>query len=254
MSILAWRDALAVKCIGDCFGDFFTSRDAGWPNVMTPWQIASMQRPYVFGDMEGSRFSGSLHDAIFMACECGDLLGAAEIFPAGDRGSEWGYLPEYSQKTKAYILYRITAQALSSWLATNGQAPSVHIKAWFKSQGVALDTESSSAPETPAIKKGDVTDWPSLVQYRQQFFELAAQNRPSWPVEHIAILGAALKAEKASHSKGATKRVASELGISGQRVTELLEREDYKDWVERSAVPAIQATANVFAGLGDKSA
>lgn len=237
MSILAWRDALAVKCIGDCFGDFFTSRDAGWPNVMTPWQIASMQRPYVFGDMEGSRFSDSLHDAIFMACECGDLLGAAEIFPAGDRGSEWGYLPEYSQKTKAYILYRITAQALSSWLATNGQAPSVHIKAWFKSQGVALATESSSAPETPAIKKGDVTDWPSLVRYRQQFVKLDAQKRPGWPVEHIVILGAALKAEKASRSTGATKRVASELGTSDQRVTELLKRKDYKDWLKRQESP-----------------
>lgn len=265
MSILAWRDALELCHIKRQLTH--EEKAAGWPPALEIEVLTYMQRPLNLGNEENPKLTQALYEAIKADCEkeaipyglkkrpvvidsyCGD----ADFYPNED-------LLDYVERTnptKQTLIedrefYTLTAAVFSSWLATNGQAPSVHIKAWFKSQGVALATESSSAPETPAIKKGDVTDWPSLVRYRQQFVKLDAQKRPGWPVEHIAILGAALKAEKASHSKGATKRVASELGIRGQRVTELLEREDYKDWVERSASPLNRMYQS--AGCNPKSA
>lgn len=269
MNILTWYEALEFCHIKSVFTE--EEKEAGWPESLYLDVLTDMQYPITNGTDIRSKPAVALRRALEAVCknETIPYVLKTRRVVVNDYGRtyEKAYpnedLFDYLERIKAPIKevrfedkdeYTLTAAVFSSWLATNGQAPSVHIQEWFKSQGVALITESSSAPATPVIEEGGVTDWPSLVQYRQQFFELAAQNRPSWPVEHIAILGAALKAEKASHSKGATKRVASELGISGQRVTELLEREDYKDWVERSAVPAIQATANVFAGLGDKSA
>ena len=270
MSILAWRDALAVRCISRLFP---VNKRGDRPECLTPDQAAALQRPYVAGDTQGRGEMVGLATTIKEACLSG-ALPCVEVVkfispPAPPTQEKHPFAsvewlselspqqiasPQLGKKTEEPREYFIKPVDLLAWFNSCELVPTQHLSAWFKSQGVALATESSSAPETPAIKKGDVTDWPSLVRYRQQFVKLDAQKRPGWPVEHIAILGAALKAEKASHSKGATKRVASELGIRGQRVTELLEREDYKDWVERSAVPAIQATANVFAGLGDKSA
>ena len=256
MSILAWRDALAVRCISRLFP---ADKRGDWPDCLTPGQAAALQRPYVGDDTQGRRQMNALASVIKEACLSGALPCDEEVkvisppappvqeknyFAKTFASAEW--LSEFSpqsiaspqlNKKKEHREYFIKPVDLLAWFNSCELVPTQHLAAWFKAQGVALATESSSAPETPAIKKGDVTDWPSLVRYRQQFVKLDAQKRPGWPVEHIVILGAALKAERASHSKGATKRVASELGTSGQRVTELLKREDYKDWLKSPASP-----------------
>ncbi len=255
MSILAWRDALAVLCISRSFP---ADKRGDWPDCLTPGQAAALQRPYVVGvDTQGRRQMDALALVIKDACLSGALPCVEEVkvisppappvqeknpfFASDEWLSEFSLKstarPQLNKKPKEHREYFIKPVDLLAWFNSCELVPTQHLAAWFKAQGVALATESSSAPETPAIKKGDVTDWPSLVRYRQQFVKLDAQKRPGWPVEHIVILGAALKAERASHSKGATKRVASELGTSGQRVTELLKREDYKDWLKSPASP-----------------
>ena len=268
MSILAWRDALAVPCISRLFP---ADKRGDWPDCLTPGQAAALQRPYVAGDTQGRRQMDALALVIKEACLSGALPCGEEVkdislpappvrkknpFASAEWLSEFSpqsiASPQLGKKTKEHREYFIKPVDLLAWFNSCELVPTQHLAAWFKAQGVALATESSSAPETPAIKKGDVTDWPSLVRYRQQFVKLDAQKRPGWPVEHIVILGAALKAERASHSKGAAKRVASELGTSGQRVTELLKREDYKDWLESSASP-INPTRQ-YAGCNPKSA
>lgn len=270
MSILAWRDALAVPCISRLFP---VDKRGDWPECLTPGQAAALQRPYVAGDTQGRREMDALALTIKEACLSGALPCNEVVkfisppapptqekhpFASVEWLSEFSpqqiASPQLGKKTKEQREYFIKPVDLVAWFNSRELVPTQHLFAWFKSQGVALATESSSAPATPVIEEGGVTDWPSLVQYRQQFFELAAQNRPSWPVEHIAILDAALQEKKANHGRGATKPLLEELGISNQRASQLLNRKDYKDWVERSAVPAIQATANFFAGLGDKSA
>ena len=225
MSILAWRDALAVRCISRLFP---ADKRGDWPDCLTPGQAAALQRPYVGDDTQGRRQMNALALVIKEACLSGALPCGEEvkvISPPAPPVQEKNYFasaewlsefspqsiasPQLNKKTKEHREYFIKPVDLLAWFNSCELVPTQHLAAWFKAQGVALATESSSAPETPAIKKGDVTDWPSLVRYRQQFVKLDAQKRPGWPVEHIVILGAALKAEKASHSKGATKRVAS---------------------------------------------
>ena len=52
MSILAWRDALAVPCISRLFP---ADKRGDWPDCLTPGQAAALQRPYVAGDTQGRR-------------------------------------------------------------------------------------------------------------------------------------------------------------------------------------------------------
>lgn len=76
-----------------------------------------------------------------------------------------------------------------------------------------------SAPAA-AITEADVTDWPSLVQYRLVSARLVGseiQKRPAWSPEHTAILAAKLNQEcQAGRGRGAVERLAKELGTSRQ--------------------------------------
>lgn len=116
---------------------------------------------------------------------------------------------------------------------------------------VAQLDAAADAPAAPAIGALDVTDWPSLVRYRQQFAQLIEQERyqelPGWLPEHVALLAGQLQQEcAAGRKRGALGRLAKELGyVRGQRVSELLKKHGY------SAVTGetVQASANPFDGL-----
>lgn len=82
--------------------------------------------------------------------------------------------------------------------------------------------------EAPALAMAvaDVQDWDSLVAYRNQFKDMQANRRPSWPDSHVALVRQKLNAaEKAGHGRGAMERLAKELGFSrGQGLREMLKR------------------------------
>ena len=90
----------------------------------------------------------------------------------------------------------------------------------------ALLDAAASPSSAPAIEAQDVSDWPSLVQYRSQFINLPAQKRPEWPREHVALLAGQLNEERlAGRGRGALERLAKELGYSrGVRVSQLIEK------------------------------
>ena len=70
MSILAWRDALAVPCISRLFP---ADKRGDWPDCLTPGQAAALQRPYVGDDTQGRRQMGALALVIKDACLSGAL-------------------------------------------------------------------------------------------------------------------------------------------------------------------------------------
>ncbi|MDR2297822.1 MAG: hypothetical protein LBE30_05715 [Comamonas sp.] len=98
------------------------------------------------------------------------------------------------------------------------------------SEAVAPDgVASDSATVASVIEAQDVSDWPSLVRYRQQFADVSAQKRPAWMAEHVALLAARLHEEhRSGRAKGASERLAKELGYKrGERVRQLLEGSGY---------------------------
>ena len=180
MSILAWRDALAVPCISRLFP---ADKRGDWPDCLTPDQAAALQRPYVVGvDTQGRRQMDALALVIKEACLSGALPCGEEVkvisppappvqeknhFASAEWLSEFSpqsiASPQLNKKTKEHREYFIKPVDLLAWFNSCELVPTQHLAAWFKAQGVALATESSSAPETPAIKKWDVTDRKSVV-------------------------------------------------------------------------------------------
>ena len=228
MSILAWHDALALCHLKRQLTH--EEKAAGWPPAMEIEVLTYMQRPLNLGNEESPELTQALYKAIKADCEkeaipyglkkrpvvidryCGD----ADFYPNED-------LSDYVERTnppKQTLIedrefYTLTAAVFSSWLATNGRTPSVHIQEWFKSQGVALITESSSPPATPATGEGGVTTWPTLVQYRNQLVGMPSKQRPAWLPEHVAILAGRLNEEhRAGRGRGALGRLADELQSS----------------------------------------
>lgn len=99
----------------------------------------------------------------------------------------------------------------------------------------------SVAAPAVALVEGDVSDWPSLVQYRRQFAGLDAQKRPDWKT-HAAIVAARVASEYAQgRGEGAIGRLADEIGITRAGLGGVLKRYGYS--------PAGQKPATAWDGL-----
>lgn len=164
---LQWRDAMTKA------GRQFTraEKDAGWPQTMTPAQLAELQRPYVYGQREAKRESWALRDALMDACDAGaishtttttrvqihsdeDLFSpiplATQEWLERDRFGSAGGRTGYNRPTefKDVTLQHITAPAFAAWLAQQGLTPSVHVAAWFKAVDVPPVAPKPEAAET----------------------------------------------------------------------------------------------------------
>lgn len=107
------------------------------------------------------------------------------------------------------------------------------------------------ADTTPAlvIEAQCVTDWPSLVQYRSQFASLAAQKRPVWQPEHVALLAWRLHEEhQAGRGRGALARLASELGAVRSTLGERLIKHGYSSATGEKQ----QAPVTPWSGMGGR--
>ena len=136
MSILAWRDALAVPCISRLFP---ADKRGDWPDCLTPGQAAALQRPYVGDDTQGRRQMNALALVIKEACLSGALPCGEEvkvISPPAPPVQEKNYFaktfasaewlsefspqsiasPQLNKKTKEHREYFIKPVDLLAWL------------------------------------------------------------------------------------------------------------------------------------------
>lgn len=65
---LKWHDACNASRAFDA-----AEKAAGWPKAMTASQIAALQRPHAYGDVQGRRARVTLQGALEAACEFGEL-------------------------------------------------------------------------------------------------------------------------------------------------------------------------------------
>ena len=142
--------------------------------------------------------------------------------------------------TRTVTERRVTPAAFAAWLHAQGQEPSVHVLAWFKNKGVAWPPVTASGGDAaPALRAEDVQDFAGLVQYRQAFNHLPAQQRPEWLPRHVAILRAEVERPGSGGKAGAGRM----LQISATAVGDALKPRCKPD----------PATAGPFAGLGARS-
>lgn len=118
---------------------------------------------------------------------------------------------------------------------------------------VALPDVLPSATVAPVIEVQDVTDWPSLVRYRQQFVHFTGakevQKRAVWVDEHVAQLAARLNEEYlAGRWRGALGRLAGELGIARSTAGELLKKRGFNQATGEKQ----QAPATPWSGAGGR--
>ena len=261
-----WRDAMAVRCIASAFSQ--EGKGMGWPDAMELGQLAVMQRPYGVGDSQGQRSAAALRDALLEACKgqaiaCESetrnvMVSAARDMTPSRFASNW---PDaYTRDGVAYAYtrlavyeerttYGVAAADFAAWLAAQGMEPSQHIAAWLKVQAAALPGAVVSESPAPAIEAQDVTDWPSLVRYRQQFAGEAAQKRPSWLAAHVDLLAAQLRQVcSAGQGRGALGRLGKELGTTRQALAGLLEKHQYSTTTGEKVQPA----ATPFTGMGER--
>ena len=223
MSILAWHDALALCHIKRQFTH--EEKAAGWPPAMEIEVLTYMQRPLNLSNEESPKLTQALYEAIKADCEKEAIpyglkkrpvvidryWGDADFYPNED-------LSDYVERTnppKQTLIedrefYTLTAAVFSSWLATNGRTPSVHIQEWFKSQGVALATAGDAAPVALLDSDGMMTP-AALLQWRKQLEAGGPKNNNRWPLLHVQSLAAWLRRECAENGEGgALMRIAKQ--------------------------------------------
>ena len=165
---LKWRDAVAAAF------RYFTREQAsaGWPEDMTPAQLAGLQRPHLgSGAPESLRRCQSLASKIVTDCQSGELLSTATTrtpqpakppvqqrsrfasdgwlnrdgFMIAGMPARIGYR-EPGTPPKPVTTYHVTAADFAAWLAAQGEKPSEHIAAWFDAVGVDRDTQPIAPP------------------------------------------------------------------------------------------------------------
>ena len=161
----AWRDAMTEA--GRAFNH--EEQKAGWPQTMTPWQLASLQRPFANGDIKGRTSCHALFHGIEDDCKAGAIQITAEAkekvtpgrfietassgpnWTAGRWGFDSARTGHYKPPTvRQWTEYRITAITFVEWLAAQEIEPSRHVAAWFKSQGVT--TAKATPVPAPAAQ------------------------------------------------------------------------------------------------------
>ena len=265
MSFLAWHDALALCHIKRQFTH--EEKAAGWPPAMEIEVLTYMQRPLNLSNEESPKLTQALYEAIKADCEKEAIpyglkkrpvvidryWGDADFYPNED-------LSDYVERTnppKQTLIedrefYTLTAAVFSSWLATNGRTPSVHIQEWFKSQGVALATAGDAAPVALLDSDGMMTP-AALVQWRKQADTDPSKKSKPWPKPNVQALAAWLRSECAENGqRGALMRIAKQFGYDRpQSLRALLKRHGFKP-VTGEEVPPPSAES-VWRGYGDKS-
>lgn len=259
---VSWRFALAIPAFYETARP--SARRQGWPAVLVPWQLAILQMPFRSGDEHGEEAADVLFEAIWDAAEGGSLEVservvevrevvdpeatarardaaraksqawlAAEIARGGIIAGAYAGLDEIDagagvppvfveeKNTRHYI----GPAAFAAWLAAQDMEPSKHIAAWFKACGKA---QIASAGVAASLSAEDVQDLPTLVRYRLQFVGKADQQHAPWTGLHVAILAEGLRSEcAAGGARGAKKRLGEKLGLSGERVRQLMVAHDY---------------------------
>ena len=190
MSSLAWNDALAACGPAAPFSD--KEKAAGWPAAMEVKQLAAIQRPFASGDSAGRHAREALRKALEAACESGALPSHTETRTVHveteasrkarrDFGMGWVDRPLESSMCAPPAVYtsgevpvvKVRPGDFIQWLEAQGQAPSVHVKAW----AAAIAAPGEKASPFP------LADWAALVSYRR------ANPRTSWAVgNQIAIV------------------------------------------------------------------
>ena len=116
---------------------------------------------------------------------------------------------------------------------------------------VVLPDAVAGAQAAPAvatvIEVQAVIDWPSLVRYRLQFAEVAAQKRPVWLAAHVDLLAEQLRMLcVAGKGGGALSRLGEELGATRQALSQLLKKHRYSTTTGEKELSA----ATPFDGMG----
>ena len=187
---------------------------SGWPQAMEPHRLANLQFP---SDSTGQEF---INTAMISACESGQVGCTAfvrddyALLPSGGR-----------QLIESWTDYAIEAKTFAAWLTAQDMEPSPHIAAWFKAVGVVPAQEL--AVVVPAavgpIGLDDVTTYAELVQYRNDYKE--RENAPApWTDAQVDLMAAEIT--QRNGQKGIRKGIGGELGISVQRISELLREEN----------------------------
>lgn len=191
---LRWHDAYSASRA------FAAEEKAGgWPDRMTPAQLAALQRPWERGDIAARRACWALRDAINAACEAGSLahevttetkrtplvdhslfepilLTNSPQWPSADVANDSPAADTSGGKEDTVTHRHVSPQAFAAWLHTQGQEPSRHVAAWFEVRGVACLPVAQALLEVPS-------DLESLRASRA-----AGRKRAPWTSEQVAAL------------------------------------------------------------------
>lgn len=225
---LKWCIAVALPAVQAEFTE--SELLSGWPELLTHAQCAALQcAPALLSDI-GPYLLEATRTALAFACVDGDLPYLEEVegvvpwaYACPSSKEDWeGKVgaPEYEGR----LGFLIEPCAFSLWLASQGVPPSEHVQAWFDACGV----HHEPVPVRPVAQSSEaveVQDWPSLVRYRAKFSLFPHQQRPQWLPRHVALVMQRKKQEEdAGKGSGVVGRLAEDLGISRQALSEIIRK------------------------------
>jgi len=186
-----------------------TEQDAGWPASMVPRQLASLQRTWSKGDKQTVDFFTRLLRRIEQACEEGAIQWSTQtrqvrhqitkLVPGDQNFATRNVYGEREVKPRQVLVWAtkdvqvkaITMPAFAAWLDAQGEAPSIHIRAWFDAVGVA-----GAAPVTSPIAVMPGEDSPATLTTESSWsLKTSLKRAPGyrWPLYQVL---------KAAHTAG----------------------------------------------------
>lgn len=251
---LQWR--IAMTKAGREFNG--TEQDDGWPQAMTPAQLAALQKPFVKGDRAGLAECKAIYSQLVADSESGKLSYSTGLrktrhqitrqipgdarFATRNIYGEREIQPrqELAWASKEVEAVYINASSFATWLAAQrplAETPSIHIAAWFDEIGLTSATMAQHEP-MPA------NDNPALAA-------LPIQQRQDTRLARLRALGGDRVYRKGKWSttgNGSLKQLVAELKSNSDRPNdEKMVRNDLTAAAERELQ---SKRAGHFAGLG----
>ena len=146
------------------------ARDAGWPERMNALQLAALQRPRHLSPAKIPIGGASDYIAHFPRSSDPENQSHRAMRNALLQEFESGAGPD-------------TPQAFASWLAAQGEAPSIHIQAWFEAAGM-----DGAAPAKP-LQRNQAQSEAILHELKKQGYDPLAlpKNPPGKPGVKAAV-------------------------------------------------------------------
>ena len=199
---LKWRDLCAETGVMLYPSEY----DAGWPNTFRLAPLATLQRPWKPGDIQGRARCLALFESLVVAStvdsglsfakesrliDVWDVDGTPRNILENTGTSSTHELPPKPHKLDVLV---VTANSFKAWLTAHGESPSSHIQSWFdaicEDAQLLPDVMAKSPENSPSpVSTTDIANAFDGLRWKEEQWKKPLGDKPKWLASCVAIPG-----------------------------------------------------------------